>query len=352
MNHRISAALVILCAVGCQQAELPAEDLEDTAEHSHALTSPVAGAVAKPAGWAIVPPWANGVSHQLTQTYGTNLHRNTNLPGNSNDHYALDINLALNEAVFPVADGTVIYAGPASGGWASYGNIVFLNHVVAGVNYQSLYAHLASTAVSGGAVTTGTMIGRAGNSGTAAVHLHLALYRGASFQNVAGARGPFGGNSVVPEAFSQCTKGGGSCENLATGNVLVKTSTPPPPPPCGAPCTQCVFNVRPDILPFYQANGWDISCWNRDAILTNWCSIDPAGCASARAQCAGTCSTCGSTCTQCILQQRTDILPFYQANGWDISCGNRNAIVNNWCTGLDPSACNSLRTGTCRSSCP
>lgn len=55
---------------------------------------------------------------------------------------------------------------------------------------------------------------------------------------------------------------------------------------------------------------------------------------------------CGTALTQCILRARTDILPFYQGNGWNTSCPNRDAIVANWC-GIDPGACNTLKAGTC-----
>ena len=57
-----------------------------------------------------------------------------------------------------------------------------------------------------------------------------------------------------------------------------------------------------------------------------------------------------NACTACVLQNRTDILPFYQSSGWDTSCGNRNAIVANWCS-IDPAGCANMRTGSCRSSC-
>lgn len=32
----------------------------------------------------------------------------------------------------------------------------------------------------------------------------------------------------------------------------------------------CLLSKRPDILPFYKANGWDIDPSNWIAILTNW----------------------------------------------------------------------------------
>lgn len=55
---------------------------------------------------------------------------------------------------------------------------------------------------------------------------------------------------------------------------------------------------------------------------------------------------CGTAVTQCILNARPDILPFYQNNGWPTSCSNRDSIVNNWC-GIDPTACNNLKSGPC-----
>jgi murein DD-endopeptidase MepM/ murein hydrolase activator NlpD len=354
MKHRIAriAACTIATALALSTAACQVEPSEEVSEAAAPLTSPVAGAVAKPSTWTIVPPWASGVSHTVSQGYGVNLHQHTNATGNSNDHYALDLNLGLNEAVYPIASGTVTYAGPASGGWASYGNIVFLTHAVGGVNYQSLYAHLSSVSVtSGSSVTTGTIIGRAGNTGTSAVHLHLAVYKGASFSSAAGATGPYGGNAVVPEAFSSCTKSGGSCENLVYGNVLAKSAAT-----CGSSCTQCVLGQRTDILPFYQSSGWDTSCPNRDAIVSNWCGLDPTGCVTAKSSttCQASCiaaGSCGNACTACVLQQRTDLLPFYQSNGWDTSCGNRNAIVANWCS-IDSTSCANVETSSaCRSSC-
>lgn len=55
---------------------------------------------------------------------------------------------------------------------------------------------------------------------------------------------------------------------------------------------------------------------------------------------------CGTAVTQCILDARPDLLPFYQSNGWSTACNNRDNIVNNWC-GIDPTSCNNLKSGTC-----
>jgi hypothetical protein len=316
----VTALLVLSAATACQWQP---DDAVSTTEE--ALTSPVAGAVAKPSSFTIVPPWGNGVSHTLWQTYGTNLHRNTNSTGGSNDYYALDINLALNEAVYPIAAGTVTYAGPALGGWASYGNIVFLNHVVGGVSYQSLYAHLASVAVtSGSSVTTSTLIGRAGNSGTSAVHLHLAVYKGASFYNTSTARGPYGGNAVVPEAFSSCTKNGGSCENLAVNNVLTKTSSSLPA--CGSGL-YCAVNSVPGASQCMSGSQPLFCCPSGQQIINGVCTSPSLPACGSGLFCAVN-SIPGAS--QCMSGSQ----PLY-------CCPSGQTIVNGVCTPSAPPACGS-----------
>jgi len=66
----------------------------------------------------------------------------------------------------------------------------------------------------------------------------------------------------------------------------------------GSALTECILNLRPDILPFYQQNGWDIT--QHDAIVSNWSGIDPTGYAEAAATCNGTTvatKICGEACT-------------------------------------------------------
>jgi murein DD-endopeptidase MepM/ murein hydrolase activator NlpD len=202
------------------EGELMEEDLS-VDQVAAGLTWPLPGAVSKPSWFAIEPPWQDGLRRKIINGYGSGLHQNTNSPYASNDYYALDFDLWLDETVYPIANGTVVYAGFAAGGWAGYGRIVFVDH---GNGYQSLYAHLNSVEVAAGTyVTTTTRLGGAGNSGTNEVHLHLALYKGASFQNLPGSIGPYGGQAVVPEPFSYCVKGGGgSCEDLSTSTALIK----------------------------------------------------------------------------------------------------------------------------------
>lgn len=216
---------LVLLAAACAP-EMESSDELELEETSQALTSPAACTFPKPAAFRITPPWAPGVSHQILQGYASGLHQYACRTNGTNDYYALDFNLALGESVMPIAEGTVVYAGPATGGWAGYGNIVFVEHIVNGIPYQSLYAHLDTVAVVGGqTVKRNTRLGGAGSTGTSSVHLHLAVYRGALFQWVTGSMGPYGGAAMVPEAFTKCTKNGGSCENLVTGDVLTRDAT-------------------------------------------------------------------------------------------------------------------------------
>ncbi|PTL81995.1 hypothetical protein DAT35_19470 [Vitiosangium sp. GDMCC 1.1324] len=51
---------------------------------------------------------------------------------------------------------------------------------------------------------------------------------------------------------------------------------------------------------------------------------------------------CGSALTQCILNANPGILANYQ----NTSCGNRDNIVNDWCSNIDPIGCDNLKLGT------
>jgi hypothetical protein len=177
-----------------------------------AATTPAGGAVAKRADFVIVPPWASG-GHIVMCGYGCGEHDGTATAGSANDEHALDFDLALDEAVHPVAPGTVLYAadgtaGASGAGWQPYGKLVYIKHGDTG--YTSLYAHLDSIDVTPGqAVTIATRLGGAGRSGTDEVHLHFALYEGASSEP---GQQPYGGRAVVPEPFASCI---GRCEDLA-----------------------------------------------------------------------------------------------------------------------------------------
>jgi len=211
---------------GATVIELVAHGHHEAAARAHARSvaghTPRGGAIAKPPTLVIEPPWAAGASHTIVQGYDTLQHQNTSSASHSNDYYALDFDLAPDEPVYPIAAGSVVYAGPAIGGWAGYGTIVLLDHVVDGAHCQSLYAHLASVAELGDSVSTTTILGRAGHSGTSRVELHLAIYCGASLARTTVGTGPYGGVAVVPEPFASCTRGGGACTDLAAGDTLVR----------------------------------------------------------------------------------------------------------------------------------
>ena len=214
-----------------------------------ALTTPEGGAEAKAADFAIVPPWATG-THEVACAYGCGLHDGTDSTGGTNDQYALDFVMATGEAVHPVAPGTVVYAGPglsgATTGWTDYGNMVYVQH---GDDYSSLYAHLDSVGVvRGQVVTPETPLGGAGESGTeGGVHLHFALYHDATTDS----RGmPFGGVSVVPEPFAECT---GDCEDLVAGSLLTRTA----PDSAVAPPVQWIEPVDgAEVGPSLQLSAW------------------------------------------------------------------------------------------------
>lgn len=201
---------------------------------SFAVADPLPGAAAKAAGFTIQVPWADGVTHVVTQGYGSGLHRGTNRECCSNDHYALDVDMKLGEDIYPIARGTILYAGAAAGSWATFGNIVFVDH---GNGYQSLYAHMNSVAaVTGQAVDDNTVLGATGGTGGFRAHLHFAMYKGARFYNTALGTGQYGGQAAVPEPFSNCVKASGAtCENLRTHDRLTKTSAAAPSAAPAAP---------------------------------------------------------------------------------------------------------------------
>ena len=98
---------------------------------------------------------------------------NTVLSGNDywSGHLALDFAAATGDPIYATDSGLVVYSGAVGGG---YGNMVMIDH---GNGYQSLYAHLSSTAVRCGAsVRQGQVIGRAGSTGNSTgPHLHFEI---------------------------------------------------------------------------------------------------------------------------------------------------------------------------------
>lgn len=94
--------------------------------------------IGKPADLRTRLPWAPGVPHSITLGYG----QNSDVGPQGYD--ALTFDVRAGEAVYPIASGTLVFAGQATGQWASLGTIVVIDHQASGSHYQSLYAHLGS----------------------------------------------------------------------------------------------------------------------------------------------------------------------------------------------------------------
>lgn len=202
--------------------------------------------IAKPSDFSINLPWASGTSQTIAAGYGDFVHYTANCGspdvGNAKDCYALDFSGTFN--VHAVAGGTVKYAGWASGGYGSYGRIVYLCHgkfnTTQGLKeICSFYAHLSSIAdgiSTNSQVSAGQLLGISGGSGCFSdnfwsIHLHFAIHAGSIFQidgsnppkscNQKGGTGPAFGYAVVPEPFNNCIKNTQEpCDNLKKGAML------------------------------------------------------------------------------------------------------------------------------------
>jgi MYXO-CTERM domain-containing protein len=205
-----------------------------------ALTPPATGAAAKPPGLTLAAPLPCNVAYRIVGGYGDAMHKNINEALKANDYHALDfvrdeVENGHDKPVTAAAAGTVKYAGWASGGWSTYGQIVIIElDFNDGHSYQLNYAHLEKVLVSVGQhVNARDIIGHLGRSGEnsltywAASHLHFVFYRDASI----GSGGPYGGVAAVPEPLD-------GVEDFVTGTTATVTCAPPPPdggpPPDGS----------------------------------------------------------------------------------------------------------------------
>jgi len=196
-----------------------------------ALTTPQPGATARPAGLTLAAPFPCQTTYKVVCGYGcSGLHKNINEPLKANDYHALDLirdeaGSGFDKPVTALASGTVKYAGWASGGWSTYGQIVIIAlDFTDGQSYQVLYAHLNKVSVSNGQhVKARDAVGTLGASGNnsltywSAKHLHLAFYRAA----LVGTGGPYGGVAAVPEPMD-------GVQDFVT-NQTAKVSCAPPP---------------------------------------------------------------------------------------------------------------------------
>ncbi|MDO9546372.1 MAG: peptidoglycan DD-metalloendopeptidase family protein [Pelolinea sp.] len=90
------------------------------------------------------------------------------------NHWGIDVAGDLNDPLYAVDNGVIVYAGWSDWG---YGNVVAIDH---GNGYQSLYGHLQSLNVGCGSfVTKGDIIGYMGSTGNSSgPHLHFELIGG------------------------------------------------------------------------------------------------------------------------------------------------------------------------------
>jgi murein DD-endopeptidase MepM/ murein hydrolase activator NlpD len=95
------------------------------------------------------------------------------------NHWGLDIDGELGDAVWSIDNGVVVYSGWSDNG---YGNLVVIDH---GNSWQSLYAHLSDIYVNcGESVYQATNLGAIGNTGNSGgPHLHFELIYGSAKVN-------------------------------------------------------------------------------------------------------------------------------------------------------------------------
>lgn len=108
-------------------------------------------------------------------------------------HYGVDIaNRGSNVPIVAAADGYVIRSYYSS----SYGNAIFISHSINGKIYTTVYAHMQTRLVNGGAVSKGQIIGYMGNTGQSfGQHLHFELHKGPWTSSKSNAINPVG---IVP----------------------------------------------------------------------------------------------------------------------------------------------------------
>ena len=214
---------------------------------SDAITNPISGSVPKPGAFQVSWPFQAGQRVHVTSGYGSGmgstLHRNTNAPGNANDHFALDLTLpdhpnnGHGQPVLAMASGTIVKAGWATAGWANYGLRVIVRHDWNddGHTYITHYAHLDQLSVSeGDRVAQGQQLGTLGDSCEGDIqnracpffgaHLHVAMHRDSSVGG-SGTGGTYGGNAVVMEPID-------GAEDIVQGNRFTSQNNGQPPQPC------------------------------------------------------------------------------------------------------------------------
>lgn len=105
--------------------------------------------------------------------------------GCSSFHDGLDFLPGAGAPIGAIAAGVVTIVGQDTGGYASYGTRVVIEHVINGQKVESLYAHMIAgspTVAVGQTVTVGQTLGLVGSTGASTgAHLHLGISLGGTF---------------------------------------------------------------------------------------------------------------------------------------------------------------------------
>lgn len=170
-----ACCLLALAAVmnpAAQASCLPSSTSDASAADSGVTSSGVAGPL--PESSRVVFPLPAG-TWVRTSGFGMRLHPVT---GVYKLHTGVDFAAPAGTPIFAAADGQVVSAGPATG----YGNLILIEHAVAGQRVATGYAHMtfASITVRGGDhVTAGQQIATVGSTGySTGAHLHFELRPG------------------------------------------------------------------------------------------------------------------------------------------------------------------------------
>jgi murein DD-endopeptidase MepM/ murein hydrolase activator NlpD len=145
---------------------------ERLAEHLRALARARAAAAARSHISIARPSTARFLwptDGQFTSPFGWRMHP---IFHEMRFHAGIDIGAAYGTSVWAADDGTVVYAGEASG----YGTLVLISHgTVGGKDITTGYAHMSALLVSVGQhVSRGEQVGRVGNEGNSTgPHLHF-----------------------------------------------------------------------------------------------------------------------------------------------------------------------------------
>jgi murein DD-endopeptidase MepM/ murein hydrolase activator NlpD len=178
-------------------------------------------------------PFPCGTAIRIICGYGCSAHARIDDPRRTNEFYAVDFvrddgKNGFDKPIVAVAPGVVLRAGWAKGGFAPYGQMVYLEHDqrdARGHRYQSTYAHLHRVLVrEGQRVERGAVLGTLGGSSDGKLrrfgpHLHFAMTRDAR-------RSLGGGRSHRPEPM-------GGYRDLRSGLRMI-ACVPPGPEPLAA----------------------------------------------------------------------------------------------------------------------